>query len=165
MKKLFGLFFILFMTVGAMPAQASESTLRIPSLGLSLPVVTARWTGATWDVSRLGWAAAYLEGRSLPDDPGTHESAVVAHRTFYNGQRGPFYELPSIAIGAFIYIDLNGITYTNQVYATGDISPYDLGILVNDDNSHNRLVLLTCDTYRGGQYTQRFFAKAVQKYP
>ena len=132
--------------------------LEIPSIKISLPIVTARFKDGTWDFSRIYNQAGYFEGTPLPGVGGN--LVIGAHSEFAYRVRGPFYHLSDIQVGAQIIVTYQGQPYTYQVATIWSVDPSDVSPIYN--SSGDVLTLMTCSGYSRGVYETRLIVRATR---
>jgi len=135
---------------------SSRFRLDIPAIGLDLPVITAHFTGQTWDFNNIQQQAGYFEGTPLPGAGGN--LVIGAHSEFANRVPGPFYRLQRVHEGSDIYVLYNGQEFHYRVTATWSVDPSDVSPVY--DASGDTLTLLTCAGYDSGIYTTRLIVRA-----
>ena len=129
------------------PAPAPVAVLRIPKIGLEVPVLrgTAERT--------LDRAVGHIEGTAQPGTDGN--LAIAGHRD------GFFRGLKDIAPGDLIELDTMQGKDTYRVERTWVVNPEDVSVL--DPTSTRVLTLVTCyPFYFVGEAPYRFIVRAVQ---
>jgi LPXTG-site transpeptidase (sortase) family protein len=132
--------------------------LDIPSISLDLAVVTAPFTGQTWDFSNIERMAGYFEGTPLPGVGGN--VVIGAHSELANRVPGPFYRLSRVREGADIFVMYGGQRFRYRVTATWTVDPSDVSPVY--DANGDALTLLTCSGYNDGVYRTRFIVRAMR---
>jgi len=128
------------------PAPPPLAVLRIPRLGLEVPVLegTDEWT--------LDRAVGHIEGTELPGRAGN--VGIAGHRD------GFFRVLKDIAEGDVVELALPGKVRRYRVEKTTIVDPDDVGVLA--PASSTRLTLVTCHPfYFVGSAPHRFIVQAV----
>jgi len=128
---------------------ASEDALQdmkllIPRLAVEQSVVYAPIVGQEWDISRLRYDIANLEG-TVP--PGQYGNAVLAaHVTVPGAGWGPFRELDTLQPGDEIFIQTGSSeTYTYVVSERKLVDPGDIEVAYQTNDT--RLTLITCSDW------------------
>ena len=129
-------------TTTAPPAAVNPNRLRIPALGVDAAVVPVGLE-ANGDMEIPG--AADVGWYELGPRPGAPGSAVLAAHIDYNGQRGAFFDLGSVPVGAEILVDGDGgeqrfVVSEREQVAKADV---DLSRYFTNDGP-NRITLITC---------------------
>ena len=134
--------------------------IQIPSIGVDLPIVVAPFRSTTWDFSRIGKQAAYLQGRPQPQQGGN--VVIAAHSEFARRKPGPFYHLDQLKPGDLIVVIHDGVRYQYSVRAAWSVDPTDLGPVVQTDT--DVLTLITCDDYNSKTrgYDKRLIVRAAR---
>ncbi len=130
------------------PAPGRPSAILIPSLGVGSPVVSVGLEpDGAMEIpgpSEAGW---YLHG---PRPGGAAGNAVIAAHIDFNGERGVFFDLRTLDVGAEIAVaDDAGMTHSFVVTERFQVDKDDLPVddlFVN--NGPAGLTLITC----GGEY-------------
>ncbi|MBL8050733.1 MAG: sortase, partial [Anaerolineales bacterium] len=138
----------------------SELTLKIPSLGMNLPIVGIKLDKNGWDVTWLGNNAGYLEGSAYPTWNGN--SILTSHVTDPNGKPGPFAYINELAQGDKVYIHNNGFVYVYEVRQSQLILPTNINTLFKHEDDA-WLTLVTCENFneKTNKFTQRRIVRAV----
>ena len=136
----------------AAPAQAApdsllpRAVLRIPSLGLEVPV----YTGTSSVVLERG--AGLVEGTALPSSDNGN-IGIAAHRDSF------FRPLQGIRPGAQLYIDTLHSTRRYRVTSISVVAPQDVSVLA--DTARSSVTLVTCYPFHYiGAAPQRFIVRA-----
>jgi sortase A len=177
-KSIFSIGFILFIATfftaqlpthaasqpTTLPHQASlvtaESHLEIAAIDLDVPIVTAHFTGHTWDFSHFTAEAGYFEGEPLPGQGGN--VIIGAHSELDQRSPGPFYDLNKLHPGDEIVIVRAGVRYTYITTDIWNVQPTDISPL--KPTQGEALTLLTCSGYNDGTYTTRLVVRAVRNH-
>jgi sortase A len=127
-------------------ARLPRAVLRIPSLGLEVPV----YTGSSSVVLKRG--AGWVEGTALPDSDNGN-IGIAAHRdSFFRPLRG-------IKPGAQLYIDTGQSTRRYHVTSINVVAPQDVWVLA--DTARPSVTLVTCYPFHYvGAAPQRFIVRA-----
>jgi LPXTG-site transpeptidase (sortase) family protein len=157
----FGLFFGSG-TNGVLTTHATarpKERIQIPSIGVDLQIVVARYTRGTWNFNRIIRQAAYLEMRPLP---GQGSNVVIAaHAELARRKPGPFYKLSQLKVNDEIIVTHNGTQYRYVVQSIYQVDPTDIGPLYQTDTE--MLTLLTCDDFNTSthRYDKRLIVRAA----
>jgi LPXTG-site transpeptidase (sortase) family protein len=137
----------------------NDLQLEIPSLGLSLPIVSIPQTDQGWDLTWLWNQAGWLEGTAYPSWVGN--TVITGHAYLSTGLPGPFADLESLSWGDEIFLYANGLKYTYQVRQRELVSADDHSILEHKEDDW--LTLFTCKDYDDsrGEYLWRQVIQAV----
>lgn len=155
MKKLYLLWFLIYSSflilifpqrVGASEFQTAPVKIIVPSIGVSLPVATAKIAYNTWEVNPKG--ASFGESTTLPGNEGN--SVIFAH-----ARPHLFGNLPEVKPGEYIHIFTDKDWFVYQVEETLVVNPENVEVIFA--NGGYELTLYTCTGY---QDTQRFVVKA-----
>jgi len=150
-----------------LPAQPMEKeyasstlTLKIPSLGVNLPIVGVEFDENGWDVTWLGNNAGYLEGSAYPTWNGN--SILTSHVTDPNGKPGPFAYVNELRDGDKVYIHNDGFIYVYEVRESSLISPRSIKTLFKSEEDA-WLTLVTCENFdeETNTFTRRRMVRAV----
>jgi|GEM_PF-1936028 len=138
----------------------SELTLKIPSLGVNLPIVGVKLDENGWDVTWLGNNAGYLEGSAYPTWNGN--SILTSHVTDPNGKPGPFAYVNELRDGDKVYIHNDGFIYVYEVRESSLISPRSIKTLFKSEEDA-WLTLVTCENFneKTNTFTHRRVIRAV----
>ena len=158
---LFGLFF----GSGANGLKTSQAAakpkerIQIPSIGLDLQVVVARFSRGTWNFNRILRQAAYLDKRP---QPGQGSNAVIAaHFELAQRRPGPFNKLGAVKPNDEVIVTHKGIQYRYVVQSVYQVDPSDLSPIYQTDGEV--LTLITCDDFndKTRTYDKRLIVRAV----
>lgn len=140
--------------------QASELTLSIPKLGLSMNIAGVPVVDGEWDVSWLGGQAGYLVGTAYPTHGGN--SVITAHVWDAYNNPGPFANLKTLAYGDQFEIAAYGKTYVYEVRDSKRVSEGDVA-KVTAAKDGTWVTLLTCEDYSeaSGDYRYRRAVEAI----
>ena len=135
-------------TVPPSPIVAEPTRLRVPSLSLDAAVVPvgldAEGLMEIPPATEVGW---YRLGPS----PGAHGSSVLAAHVDYAGQRGAFFDLASLAVGAEVVVEGDGTSATFVVTGREQVAKDEVDLSRYFTNQGDpRLTLITC----GGAFDQ-----------
>ena len=136
-------------------AAKADFRLQIPSIGINLAVVDARFIGTTWDFSKILYQAGYFEGTPLPGDAGN--LVIGGHSELENRIPGPFYRLSKVKAGAEIIIIRGAQHYTYTVTKIWTVDPDDISPIFDLGDI---LTLLTCSGFNSGVYRTRLVVRA-----
>jgi len=138
---------------------ANTFRLKIPILGLDLPIVGVPLTGRGWDVTWLDDQAGYLEGTAYPTWAGN--TAITAHVWDRDNNPGPFVELHTLQHGDQIIIHAWKLRHVYEVRKVMQVKPDTLRALPHSD--YDMLTLITCKDYNesNGEYDWRIAVQAV----
>jgi sortase (surface protein transpeptidase) len=116
--------------------------VRVPSIGLDAPVVPV---GLRSDGQMEVPAASDVGWYRLGPAPGDTGSAVLAAHVDYGGQRGAFFDLRSVPVGAEVFVDGDGTT-RRFVVSLREQLPKDAVALERYFTAEGpeRLTLITC---------------------
>jgi LPXTG-site transpeptidase (sortase) family protein len=117
--------------------------LEIPTLNLSLPIVSIPQSDQGWDLTWLWNQAGWLEGTAYPSWYGN--TVLTGHAYLSNGLPGPLVHLGTLSWGDEIILYAHGLKYTYQVRVRDLVSADDLRIL--DHKDQDWLTLFTCKDY------------------
>ncbi len=136
-----------------------ELRLRIPALGVSIPVLGIPLEQGSWNTSWLSNQAGWLEGSAFPTWTGN--SVLTGHIYLANGLPGPFYKLDGLRWGDQIIIQAFGSNYIYEVRSNQTVKPNNISILEHED--YPWLTLVTCKGYDESTdtYHWRVVVKAV----
>ena len=139
----------------------TDIVLEIPSLNVSMPVVSVPFTGEEWDVTWLGNDAGYLTGSAFPTWNGN--TVLTGHVWDAQNNPGPFSEIKTLNYGDQIYIHAWGLTYTYEVRQSNLLWPKSGLQKAFQQEDYDWLTLLTCETYNpmNGEYLFRRSVRAV----
>jgi len=149
--------------LGAQPPEfayaATDLTLDVPTLDVSLPIVGVPQGANGWNVSWLGNAAGFLQGTAFPTLAGN--TVITAHVWGADNQPGPFAELETLRYGQQFSISAWGGTYTYEVRSNTRYSPNALSPLGHAD--YDWVTLVTCEGFdeTSGTYSYRRAVRAV----
>lgn len=139
---------------------ASDLTLSIPKLSVSLDILGVPQGPNGWDVTWLsGNQAGYLHGTAFPTWRGN--SVLTAHVWNADNTPGPFYGLKDLQHGDRFTISAYGYTYTYEVRTNRLVSESNLDVLAS--NEYSQITLITCETFSEstGGYLYRRAVSAV----
>ncbi len=139
---------------------ATEMTLEIPALGVSMPIVGVPQSGDGWDVTWLDQNAGYLTGTAFPTWAGN--TVITAHVWDALNQPGPFAELRTLKYGDQFSIHAFGKTYTYEVRESKLVSPSQASSVMQHEEL-DWVTLLTCETYSAPEdnYLYRRAVRAI----
>jgi LPXTG-site transpeptidase (sortase) family protein len=139
--------------------EENQIRLRIPALGVDIPVVGVPYTNGKWNTDWLWEQAGYLEGTTFPTMDG--HSVLTAHNYLPNGEAGPFVNLAQLQWNDQIIIHSDGKDYTYLVRHSAYVAPGDTSPLDYQDG--NWVTLISCYLYdeEYGGYLWRVVVKAV----
>jgi LPXTG-site transpeptidase (sortase) family protein len=142
------------------PYFASDLTLKIASLGVSMPIVGVPVTDNEWDVSWLGNNAGWLENTAFPTWTGN--SVITGHVWNADNTPGMFVNLKTLKYGDKVDIYAWRQIYTYEVRENLLIQP-DQSDLVLQHKQESWLTLLTCEGYNTStsSYASRRLVRAV----
>ena len=149
-------------TNGMMSVQAAakpKERIQIPSIGLDLQIVVARFRRGTWNFNRILRQAAYLDMRPLP---GQGNNAVIgAHSELARRRPGPFYKLGQVKPNDEIIVTHKGVPYRYVVQSVYLVDPTDLSPIYQTDGEV--LTLITCDDFndKTRSYDKRLIVRAT----
>lgn len=123
----------LFLTKEREDYQDDEMTLRIPKLGLQVPV------GDSVSAAALKKGVGLYDYSPLPGK-GNRNVSIAGHRDAYGSE---FYYLDRLEMGDRIYLDYNGIQYAYTYYDTQIVPPDEWSAITCQQD--NRLTLTSCD--------------------
>ncbi|MEM9950094.1 MAG: sortase [Chloroflexota bacterium] len=131
------------------------STLEIPAIGVSTPILSAPFVDGTWDVTHLHWTVAHLE--MLPWFNTPTNVALGGHSTDVNGNPDIFYNLHLLQAGDEIFVHVDGQVKRYIVDHLTNVAETDIHVL--HPTTHEQLTLFTCDlgsySEETGWYTRR----------
>jgi sortase (surface protein transpeptidase) len=129
-------------TVPAPLPMTDPTRVRVPSIGLDAPVVPV---GLRSDGQMEVPAASDVGWYRLGPAPGDTGSAVLAAHVDYGGQRGAFFDLRSVPVGAEVFVDGDGTT-RRFVVSLREQLPKDAVALERYFTAEGpeRLTLITC---------------------
>jgi sortase (surface protein transpeptidase) len=129
-------------TVPAPLPLTDPTRVRVPSIGLDAPVVPV---GLRSDGQMEVPAASDVGWYRLGPAPGDTGSAVLAAHVDYGGQRGAFFDLRSVPVGAEVFVDGDGTT-RRFVVSLREQLPKDAVALERYFTAEGpeRLTLITC---------------------
>jgi len=133
--------------VTAQPAAAapilSPSTLSIPSLGVTAPIVPGDANGGSMILPISSKVAEYSSAAPLTATKGS--TVIAGHVNFADGSAGALGPLYKITQGAAIYAtDVNGKTHEYKVTAMNVLSKQSLPYDIFRTAGSRQLVLVTC---------------------
>lgn len=128
---------------GSVYSALDDIWLKIPVLGVDLPILGIPLTPEGWDVTWLGAAVGYLEGTAFPTWKGN--TVLTAHVWGADNNPGPFVDLDTLSYGDEIIIHAWGLRHTYKVRAVQWVAPDDLSVLTHEENDW--LTLITCRGY------------------
>ena len=134
--------------------------LKIPTLGVSAPIVGVPLTEAGWPLDWLGSQVGHLEGTAFPTWNGN--SALTAHVYDANGQPGPFVSLGDLRWGDAVLVEGWGQRFIYEVRTVQTrVDPADAGVLAHENRPW--LTLITCQGYdeTSNSYRWRMVVRAV----
>ena len=139
---------------------ATELTLKVPSLGLSMPIVGVPFTNNDWDVSWLGNNAGWLENTAFPTWTGN--SVITGHVWNADNTPGVFVKLKDLKYGDKIEVRFGNQINTYEVTENSLIQPDQISLAIQHKQS-SWLTLLTCEGYdtRSASYGARRIVRAV----
>ncbi len=134
--------------------------LKIPALGLDIPVYEAWMNRRTWEFRVLTEEAGHLQYTAYPGERGN--VVIGGHYELADFMPGPFHALDDLQRGDAIEIVYLGQTYRYQVVATALVNPRDLRVI--QPTPYEALTLLTCYDYspQADTYTRRYIVRAVR---
>lgn len=130
-------------TAASQPVPAQDSSIFIPSVGVSAPIITAILRDNTWDISQLGTKVGYLQG--TPWLGSGSNTVLSGHVEMSDGRTGVFATLDEMQVGDLITITDNGVAYTYIVREMRYVEPTDLTPLY--PSTTDQLTLITCSDY------------------
>jgi LPXTG-site transpeptidase (sortase) family protein len=141
-------------------AAYSDLLLKIPSIGVSLPIVGVPLGDTGWDVTWLGERAGWLNGTAFPSWSGN--SVITGHVWDANNQPGPFVKLKALRYGDQVRIYAWGQMYTYAVRQNELLAPTQISAALKHEEA-SWITLLTCEDYNtlGETYTSRRMVRAV----
>lgn len=139
---------------------ATELTLRIPKLGLNMPILGVPFVSSEWDVSWLGKNAGWLENSSFPTWPGN--SVLTGHVWNADNRPGVFARLNDLRYGDKIEVRIANQIYTYEVTENLRIKPEQIHLAFQSKSS-SWLTLVTCEGYNAktATYSARRLVRAV----
>ena len=139
---------------------ATELTLRIPKLGLNMPILGVPFVNNDWDVSWLGKNAGWLENSSFPTWPGN--SVLTGHVWNADNRPGVFARLNDLRYGDKIEVRIANQVYTYEVTENRRIKPEQIDLAFQSKSS-SWLTLVTCEGYdaKTAAYSARRLVRAV----
>ncbi len=153
--------------VSRLPFQSQERayraapglSLKIPTLGVDMPIVGVPFVDNTWDVSWLGESAGYLDGTAYPTWSGN--SVITGHVTGADGKAGPFATLGQLKPGDRIVVYAYGQAYIYEVRTVYLVKPTSARPFEHKDESW--ITLVTCKFYdrQTDTYKYRTIVQAV----
>lgn len=120
-----------------------DAALFIPSAGVQTPIITTFIRDGTWDVSKLGTKAGYLQGTPWVTEPGN--VVLSGHVEMSDGQVGIFTYLDALNVGDMVIINEGGAEYRYRVREMKYVAPDDLTVLY--PTGTDTLTLITCSDY------------------
>ncbi len=123
--------------------------LRIPRLGRSWRFAVVEGTG----LAQLALGPGHVQGTQLPGQLGNF--AVAAHRVTAGN---PFYYLPGMRQGDFVFVDTKVNTYEYRITGKKWVLPSDVGVLdpvpghLRERPGQRLITLITCDPAWTGTY-------------
>jgi LPXTG-site transpeptidase (sortase) family protein len=140
-------------TASPIPDLPIDTTLFIPSVDITAPIIQVYLDGQSWDISHLGRRIGHLQGTSLPTSLGN--VILSAHVEMADGQPGIFAPLKNIQLKDEVLLQYGGSLYryaVTEMYLT----PYDDFAPI--DATDDRLTLITCGPYdfASNSYPERF---------
>ena len=141
---------------------ATDLTLEIPSLNVSLPIVGVPRTEDGWNVSWLGQSAGWLEGSAFPTWAGN--TVLTAHVWDAFNQPGPFVKIKTLRYGDTIEIHAWGQVYTYEVSENFILWGARNTRKVFQHAEDDELTLITCEGYNplNGNYLFRRAVRAIR---
>ena len=130
-------------TTVVMPSPAEDSSIFIPSVGVSAPIITAILRNNTWDISQLGTKVGYLQGTPWLDSGSN--TVLSGHVEMSDGRTGVFAVLDEVSIGDEIVVTDAGQEYTYIIQEKRYVEPTDLTPLYPSES--DQLTLITCSDY------------------
>lgn len=125
------------------PTTPPTTSLFIPKVGLSAPIITAYLDGVSWDVTQLGANVGHLQGTS---DPGSTGNSVLAgHVTLRDGSSGIFAAIKDMVVGDRVYVTRGEQEWRYAVVSRAIVPPSDLSVVYPTEDE--RLTLITCESY------------------
>ena len=139
---------------------ATELTLRIPKLGLKMPILGVPFVSSEWDVSWLGSNAGWLENSSFPTWPGN--SVLTGHVWNADNTPGVFAHLNSLRYGDRIEVRIAEQLYIYEVTENLRVQPEQID-LAFESKSSSWLTLVTCEGFEEetATYSARRMVRAV----
>ena len=133
-------------------------TLKISSLGISMPVMGVPYVNKQWDTTWLGNAAGWLNGTAFPG--GIGNTVIVGHVYLADGTAGKFVNLEKVHWGDQVIIQIGDEKLVYKVKSVQIVNPDDSSILKHESTSV--LTLVTCKGYDPvtGHYRKRVVVKA-----
>ena len=138
-----------------------DLSLRIPQLGIELPIIGIPQTESGWDVtwlskSQTGW----LNGSAFPTWEGN--TVLTGHVTDASGMPGPFAKLNTLKYGDTVIIEAYGQTYTYEVRENILVLPGNTSSVL-DHRELDWVSLVTCEYYNklNGEYLFRRVVRAI----
>jgi LPXTG-site transpeptidase (sortase) family protein len=143
----------------AVSYSATQLTLDVPRLDVSLPIVGVPQGINGWDVSWLGANAGFLQGTAFPTFAGN--TVLTAHVWGADNQPGPFAGLESLRHGDRFSISAWGSSYTYEVRSNTLFNPNAISPLGPED--YDWVTLVTCEGFdeASGEYAFRRAVGAV----
>jgi LPXTG-site transpeptidase (sortase) family protein len=137
-----------------------EMTLEIPSLNLSMPIVSVPQNGTSWDITWLGGNAGYLSGSAFPTWEGN--TVITGHVWDAYNNPGPFAQLKKLRYGDQFYIHAFGSTYVYEVRENILLLPNKVDKAFQHED-YDWVTLLTCESYdsTNENYAYRRAVRAV----
>lgn len=130
---------------GSEPVSMPNAVLRIPSIGLEVPIYYGTSSGV------LNRGAGLIEGTALPGEAGN--MAIAAHRD------GFFRPLQDIQTGAAVYVDTIQGTHAYRVTGLSVVTPQEVGVLAH--TARRTVTLVTCYPFHFvGPAPKRFIVRA-----
>ena len=114
--------------------------LVIPKLAVETSLIDAPVVAQQWDVSRLRYEVAHLEGTALPGHAGN--AVLAGHITVPGAGWGPFQELDQLQAGDRLFITQGDVTYTYEVTESKVVARSAVEVAYPTPDA--RLTLITC---------------------
>ncbi len=137
-----------------------EMQLKIPRLGIDLPVVGVPKSADGWDVTWLGNNAGWLNGTAYPTWRGN--SVLTGHVWDALNNPGPFAKLKNLKYGDQVLINAFGQNYVYEVRENRLVLPDQISDVIKHEEK-TWLTLLTCENFDEtiDNYSNRRFVRAV----
>jgi LPXTG-site transpeptidase (sortase) family protein len=134
--------------------------LKIPSMGIEIPIVGVPEVTNGWDVTWLGTDAGWLNGTAFPTFVGN--SVITGHVYDASGNPGPFMNLTSLKYGDAVIVRAYGFTYTFEVREMLTVAPTDLKEALKHQEQP-WITLVTCQGFNEEtkSYSSRVLVRAV----
>jgi LPXTG-site transpeptidase (sortase) family protein len=140
-----------------------DNQIGIPVLDVKAPVLFRVNNNAKETAAALENGVIHINGTALPGEKGNvyitgHSSNYVWSKGQYNSV---FALLDKLVVGDMVYIKFNNVTYEYKVFDKKTVSPTDVSVLKQTNDS--RLTLVTC--WPVGTSLKRLVVLADQIYP